>query len=90
MERTHGRKKLNSSSNKFSIEKNPHVSLCYPVQTNQIFFSVPFSWIPMIQEKVLCYPWDREKHELRFIASWCTTEQDVERVRALFAELPSH
>lgn len=69
------------------IKATPHLSLSYPVETNQIFFSAPPSWIPLIQEKIFCYPWDEERSEVRFVASWNTTEQDVNDVKLALAEV---
>lgn len=69
------------------IKMTPHFSLSYPVETNQIFFTAPISWIPIIQEKILCYLWNKEKNEMRFITSWNTTKKDVEAVQCLFHEL---
>jgi threonine aldolase len=63
------------------------LSLSYPVETNQIFFTVPASWIPLIQEKIFCYPWDKEKNEVRFIASWNTSEQDVKDIKLALTEI---
>jgi threonine aldolase len=72
------------------IAHTPHLLLSYPVESNQIFFIAPQSWIPLIQEKVFCYPWDIEKGEVRFIASWNTSEQDIERLKAIFSEICHH
>jgi threonine aldolase len=69
------------------IEATPQCSLSYPAETNQIFFTTPPTWIAKIQEEIFCLLWDREKNEIRFIASWSTTDQDVEGVRALFTRL---
>lgn len=69
------------------IKAIPQLTLNYPVQTNQIFFTAPFEWLPLIQEKIACYLWNEEKDELRFISSWCTSKQDVERVRTLLSSL---
>jgi threonine aldolase len=69
------------------IKETPHLSLSYPVETNQLFFTAPASWIPLIQEKISCYLWNHEKNEVRFITSWNTSDQDVKEVRALFTEL---
>lgn len=69
------------------IKAAPHLSLSYPVETNQVFFIAPASWIPRIQERVVCYPWDSEKNEVRLIASWCTTEKDVEELRRALSEI---
>ncbi len=69
------------------IQSIPELILSAPVQTNQIFFSAPASWIPLIQERISCYLWDGEKNEIRFITSWNTSEKDVEEVKSIFAEI---
>jgi threonine aldolase len=69
------------------IETIPHLTLSYPVQTNQIFFTAPPAWVSLIQEAIFCYPWDQEKNEVRFIASWNTSEQDVKDVQLILAEI---
>ncbi len=69
------------------IKSIPGLSLSYPVATNQIFFIAPAPWIPLIQEKIFCYPWDAEKNEVRFIASWSTSEQDVKEIRSILSEI---
>lgn len=69
------------------INMTPHLSLSYPVETNQTFFTTPASWIPLIQEKIFCYPWDQEKNEIRFIASWNTSEEDVQDVQTILSEV---
>lgn len=40
-----------------------------------------------MQEHVYCYPWDQEKNEIRFIASWCTTEEDIKDLELIFKKL---
>ncbi len=72
------------------VKSTPHLALSYPVETNQVFFTAPASWIPLITEKIFCYPWDQEKGEIRFIASWNTSEQDVKDVKAAFADISRH
>lgn len=69
------------------IKATPHLALSYPVETNQVFFITPPSWIPLLQEKIFCYPWDLEKNEVRFIASWNTSEEDVENLKTVFSEI---
>lgn len=69
------------------IKAIPHLSLSYPVETNQIFFTAPTAWIPLIQEKIFCYLWDQEKNEIRFITSWNTSEQDVQNVLTILTKL---
>lgn len=69
------------------IKNIPHLTLSYRVETNQIFFAAPAAWIPLIQEKIFCYTWHKEKHEIRFIASWNTSEEDVVCVKEIFSEI---
>jgi threonine aldolase len=63
------------------------VQLSYPVETNQIFFTVPKPWIPHIQEKITCFLMNQEKNEIRFVTSWNTSEDDITAVRQVFSEL---
>jgi threonine aldolase len=72
------------------IKTTPHLSLSHPVETNQIFFTAPTSWLSLIQEKIFCYLWDQEKNEVRFITSWNTPEQDIEDVRSALSEISLH
>ena len=72
------------------IESTPGFSLSYPVETNQIFFIAPASWIPLIQEKIFCYPWNAEKNEVRFIASWNTSDHDVKEIRSILSDISKH
>lgn len=71
----------------YLIKEVPHLNLSYPVETNQIFFTAPAPWIPLIQEKIFCYLWDHERNEIRFIASWNTSDDDVHNVRSALAEI---
>lgn len=74
----------------FIIKSTPGLSLSYPVETNQVFFTAPAVWIPLIQEKIFCYSWDAEKNEVRFIASWNTSEQDIKELRSILSEVSKH
>jgi threonine aldolase len=65
----------------------PNLIVDYPVESNQIFFTVPAAWIPLIQEKVICYPWDLEKNQMRLIASWNTSAEDVENFENALIEI---
>jgi threonine aldolase len=69
------------------IKTIPQLSLSYPVETNQIFFTMPAPWISLIQEKIFCYPWDKEKNEVRFITSWNTSERDILDIKSALLEI---
>jgi len=66
------------------IETMPSLSLSYPVDTNQLFFTAPPAAIPLIQEHILCHVWNKDKGELRFITSWNTSDDDVKSVESVF------
>ncbi len=61
------------------IASIPELTLNYPVETNQIFFSAPADWLPRIQKQIVCYPWNMEKNELRLVTSWNTSDQEIEQ-----------
>jgi threonine aldolase len=61
--------------------------LSYPVETNQIFFTAPVDWLPLIQEEIFCYSWNQEKNEIRFITSWNTSDQEVQAVESILAKI---
>jgi threonine aldolase len=69
------------------LEEIPEVAINFPVETNQIFFSVPSHWITQIQKSIECYLWDASKHELRFVTSWSTTPKDLTTARTTFKNL---
>ncbi|WP_068469887.1 threonine aldolase family protein [Candidatus Protochlamydia phocaeensis] len=69
------------------IQLTPNLSLSYPVETNQIFFTAPPAWIPLIQEDIFCYLWDQEKSEIRLITSWNTSEEDVKAVQSILEKI---
>jgi len=69
------------------IKETPNLTLSYQVDSNQVFFTAPASWIPLIQEEIFCYLWDRERGEIRFIASWNTSDEEIKRLRSVFSKI---
>lgn len=69
------------------IKTIPQLSLNYSVETNQIFFTAPKSWIPHIQDEIFCYVWDQEKNEIRFITSWNTSAEDVRDIKSILTKI---
>jgi threonine aldolase len=72
------------------IESIEGLTLSFKVETNQIFFTAPAAWIPLIQEKVFSYLWDSEKNEVRFISSWNTSDEDVKQLRLILSDIAKH
>ena len=56
----------------------PHVELTQPVDTNQIFLSVPEEAIARLAEHYFFYVWNEATHEVRFVTSWDTTDEDID------------
>lgn len=69
------------------IRKIPSLCLSYPVETNQIFFTAPPAWLPLIQEEIFCHLWDRGKNEIRLIVSWNTSDDDVAGVQVILEKI---
>ena len=59
------------------FEKLPQIKLTQPVETNGVFAIVPAEYIPRLQEKYFFYVWDDEISEVRLMASFDTTEEDI-------------
>lgn len=66
------------------ISSVPHLQISYPVETNQIFFTGPETLITKLQEHIHCHLWDATTHQLRFLTSWNTPEEEVALLKALF------
>ena len=74
----------------YIISSIPQLTLSGPVETNQIFFTAPAPWIPLIQDKIECYLWDAEDNVIRFVTSWNTSDQDIQEVRLFLSEISTH
>ena len=61
----------------------PGVTLTHPVQANGVFATIPGDAIPVLQEKYFFYEWDEHTHEVRWMCSWDTTEEDIDTFAAL-------
>ena len=59
------------------LAKVPQIKLTQPVESNGVFAIVPAKYIPALQKKYFFYVWDEEISEVRFMASFDTTEEDI-------------
>lgn len=59
------------------LAKAPKIKLTQPVESNGVFATIPKEYIPVLQEKYFFYVWDDEISEVRFMASFDTTEDDI-------------
>lgn len=66
----------------------PGLSFSQPTQANAVFAVLPNAAADRIREQVRFYDWDRAAGQVRWMASWDTTESDVEHfVEVIRAEL---
>jgi threonine aldolase len=69
----------------------PGITITQPVEANAVFAILPPERIAQLQEKFFFYVWDEQKHEVRWMTAWDTTEEDVdgfvEALRAASSEL---
>jgi threonine aldolase len=58
----------------------PGLSITRPVQANAVFATLPEDAVAHLQEQFDFYVWDEKGSEVRFMCSWDTTDDDVERL----------
>ena len=64
------------------IDGVPGVTITRPVQANAVFAILPDEAVARLQEQFDFYVWDEKRSEVRFMCSWDTTAEDVERFAA--------
>src|ERR1044072_6572992 len=55
----------------------PPIQLTQPVESNGVFATIPQEYIPALQEKFFFYVWDDAISEVRLMASFDTSEDDI-------------
>lgn len=63
------------------------VQLVMPPEANAIFVRVDSQYLEKISEELGFYIWDRESKLVRFMTSWCSTREGVERFVKELSEL---
>ncbi len=72
-----------------AVKDIPSVVITRAVEANAVFAKIPASLIPELQEKFFFYVWDEDTSEVRWMCSFDTTEEDIERFAALLKKLIS-
>jgi threonine aldolase len=62
------------------------VTVTRPVQSNAVFATLPPEVVERLQKRFRFYTWDEAAHEVRWMCSFDTTEEDVDRFAAALAE----
>ncbi len=69
------------------LEKVPAIKLTQPVEANGVFAEIPERYVPALQKKYFFYVWNEETSECRFMASFDTTEEDIQDFVALVRKI---
>ena len=59
------------------LTKVARIQLTQPVEANGVFAVIPQQYLPQLQKKYFFYVWNEEISEVRLMASFDTTEDDV-------------
>ena len=59
------------------LAKLPQIKITQPVESNGVFAVIPSEYIPALQQKYFFYVWNEEISEVRLMASFDTTEDDI-------------
>ncbi|MEW5844932.1 MAG: low specificity L-threonine aldolase [Bacteroidota bacterium] len=63
------------------------VTITQPVQANAVFAIIPKELIQPLQNEYFFYVWDEDRSEVRWMTSWDTTEEDIDRFCSLLETL---
>ena len=70
-----------------AVSDVPGVTITQQVQANGVFAILPEAAIPKLQDASHFYVWDESRHEVRWMCSWDTTEDDIDSFASLVAEV---
>lgn len=68
-------------------ERIEGLSFAWPTQANGVFPILPKDWIAPLQAESFFYVWDEERGVCRWMCSWDTTEEDIERFAAVLEKV---
>jgi threonine aldolase len=69
------------------LKKIPRVKIVYPVEANGVFAQIPRESIQKIQERYFFYVWSEEESVVRWMCSFDTTEEDVQKFAEFVGEV---
>jgi threonine aldolase len=70
-----------------AVKDIPGVNVTQPVQANAVFATIPAALIPKLQEEFFFYVWDEDNSEVRWMCSFDTEEEDIEKFAVLLRKL---
>jgi threonine aldolase len=69
-----------------AVGELPGVTITRPVQANAVFATLPPGAAEQLQEHFQFYVWDERSGEVRWMCSWDTTADDIDRFAAAVAD----
>lgn len=63
-----------------ALKNHPKVEFTQKVETNQLFLKLPQETIDALRKEYFFYTWDADNREVRFVTSWDTTPNDIEKL----------
>ncbi|HDP75595.1 MAG TPA: low specificity L-threonine aldolase [Bacteroidales bacterium] len=69
------------------VSKINGIKITQPVESNAVFAIIPSDLIPKLQKEYFFYVWDEERSEVRWMTSWDTSEEDIDRFCSLLEKL---
>jgi threonine aldolase len=55
------------------------ITITQKVESNGVFVIIPHNIVGTLQKHYFFYPWDESRSEYRWMTSWDTTEEDIEK-----------
>ncbi|MDE3046092.1 MAG: threonine aldolase [Verrucomicrobiota bacterium] len=68
-------------------EQCPQLSILYPVESNAVFVQLPAKVLEQMQQKSFFWIWDEEKSVARWMTSWDTQPEFIERFVEILRKL---
>lgn len=59
------------------LQRYPQIRFTQPVESNQLFFTIPSEPLKKLQQAHFFYMWNEAINEARFVTSWDTTDDDI-------------
>jgi threonine aldolase len=70
-----------------TLRQYPQIQLTQTVEANAVFAILPPAWIPLLQDEIYFYVWNETTHEVRFVCSFDTTDEDIAKIAKKLVEL---
>lgn len=71
------------------VAQIPQIKITQKVEVNSVFAIVPQDIIELLQREYFFYVWDEDTSEVRWMTSWDTTEEDIDKFVAAIKRLIS-